>query len=676
MKRAIFSTVFSIIIVCFSSILVCLAINTHFTKIDQIETITKESIGSIECLKNSNILTANNGANHELSTQLKGIEDILMEETNAGVLDYLDDHPESDITSLWNQISQEIHTILAPKDPKIIMRYPKTKKRKVVMKNSQKSTALHSQICKEPSLEVFVEENNIDLSPSNSDPKISQISHRRRGKKYKAKLVGSPDGAYGSKLRAYSKSKHLEKFPTGEAVKEWLSYSHCQARSTASLLKLKGALAIWHNANVSRQIDCFFERLDKNIYFSLWNFSNSAHHPDKVSFTIERVKTDIVMAFFGGLSMIFQCSPMAEEVSIEDIVFDGWVYLQNYLNQVFCHCQDEISKHLSSPKHDPHNLSSPSNLPKYMLNLGKDSPVQPTLIGELLSNWSRETDFKPAQWKIEFSTYSFLSAIFTEGELRGKTIRATRLSRVYDDTKSPSFNFPCSMIPYISECDVEKLKNLKDSRPTIYLAKIGRSVMKEHMSFKQDVKIFFETLENDMVESLTRGINSISAGLRTDHSHQMIIEPIRIRNAISAVKFHMMPAFLGTLIVLSHHQLTKQVIQTLLRTGWETLQAYFSPWGKYLSENTSSIILTKKKKQAHEVSWYNPKDPIHYFCLHKNMVNIPIEPVWFLYELWYETAISKKVIWGQDIDFEPSPPNRDVLHRIISLLRTWGLTSQ
>ncbi|KAH9823537.1 hypothetical protein DFH28DRAFT_1118965 [Melampsora americana] len=474
----------------------------HFTNTHHLQPRTTgvESIDhclSSPYLNSRNILGTDDGADAELPTHLKDIEYALMEDTNFEVLEYLNKNPDSDTTLLWNTISQEMQS-LATKDPESVIQSPNPKRQRVGMTTRADHPVMeckHSN-CHQDSTSTYLERDQLDSLASNSDPEMFHSSHNTRERKSREKLTRIQHSAQASKARKHPKSKFQgsAKLPKIEGVEKELFYSHFQSRTIANLLKLKGTLALWHNHMVSRQIDSFFDNLDKNLYTTLWSSSEITYPSDKVILAIERIKTDIVIAFFGGLRMMLHIGQ--KDVSIKTVVSNGWAYLKQYLNQVFHLNQNELSKILSVPNIDPHNFSSPINLPNYMLKLDKNSPVQPSLIGALLSNWATEADHTPLQHKIEFSTQSFLSVIVSEAELRGKRIWATN-----------------------HELQMDELRKLKTGRPAIIFSRIAN--------------------------------HSISDELKTYHSDSVIIDSKRIQNTISAVKLYLIPAFLGLLISLS-----------------------------------------------------------------------------------------------------------------------------
>ncbi|EGG01219.1 uncharacterized protein MELLADRAFT_67260 [Melampsora larici-populina 98AG31] len=541
---------------------------------------------------------------------------------------------------------------------------------KAVMTISTKFPVLESQhtMVNEDSNVAYLKGNQFDFLAESSDPRIIQNSHNIKKQKHKAKLLGVQHGVHISKKKMNAKSKFQvpENVPKIEGVENQFNfhYSHFQSRSLANLLKSKGMLALWHNPEVSRQIDVFFDKLDNKFYSILWSSSITPCTPYQVKFAINRVKKDVVIAFFGGLSLI--CQRSQKDVSMKDLVSDGWVYLQDYLNQVFYPSQNKISTLSLQLNNDPDNLSSPSNLPEYILDRDQYSPVQPSYIGALISNWTKYYIFEPPHCKIEFSTHSFLSAILSEGELRGKKVLTSEISKVKDKPSFPTFEFSISMIPHLSELEVAKLKEFKGKRPANYVAVIGMSVLKKHKDILESIQIFFDCLEKDMEQSWIECIHSINGTLNTD----LILDLMKIQNVIKAVKSFMVPAFVGVLVVLHHNQLTNQVMQILLKTGWDILQDYFSRWRKCFCEDTSSIILPKEEKLAHEVGWYDAKDTLHYFCQSRVKKNFPMDPVWYVIELWYETIIQRRDSWVHDnMDFVPSQPNQDVYHKFLSCLK-------
>ncbi|KAH9814814.1 hypothetical protein DFH28DRAFT_1057980 [Melampsora americana] len=709
MKGAAFWQIINTSVLYLPFLIVQATISPYFIKFDQLQTKATEGIDRIdsslnqEYTKISNIPTEDDKFNLELSTHLKSIENSLMVDTDDEALEYLNNHQESDTTSLWDHISQEMHTILAPdttslwnhnfqeiptilesymphlwshtspemhticqpEAPETIMKLPTSKRRRKMTKPPTYFTVLESNPItshENPTLGIDYKESQLDAPVPNSEFQNLQISHKRQ-KKSKGMLGGIGQDEHAYTTQVYKKPQGSKRVARRKQVENKFSYSQFQGRGILSVLKLKGALALWHNPEVSRQMDKFFETLDKDAYSKIWSSSKTSYSPEHVISTIERVRTDVVIAYFGGLSIVLQSSP--NEALMTDMVYSGWLYLQRYLDQEFDLEQTELSKDSTLPNRvDSHHFSRPLNLMKYMLKLEKSGPVQPSLIETLILNWERES-IHPPQYNIRFSVDSFLSVILSEAKLRGKKIWTPKLGELNDDTSKPK-------IEYVSELSA-RLKQSIASRPAIYLAKIGRSMLEEQMEFSEHAKIFFEGFEKDMQQSLTKCIHFIRQVPETIKHNSMLIDPIRIQDAISAVQSSLMPAFVALLISLHQDQKSNHIKDILLTTGWETLQAYLSKWTTYLPEDPFSIFLFVKGRGKNEYKWYSAKEPIQYFCLCHHMEYFSIEAVWFLYELWYEAMIQGRFILDQDVDFKPSPPNRDISHKIGSLFLKMGL---
>ncbi|KAH9823556.1 hypothetical protein DFH28DRAFT_1018542, partial [Melampsora americana] len=662
MKKTNLSLTINTIVLCTSILVVWASIPTDLAVEDHIQGQIQQGIGHIdhfpsqEQVETNLIPTENHEDNPDLATHLNDIENFLMKDENFEVPKYLINHPEFDTTSNWNDRSEKRKRVKMTKSIGFL------DSKSIPIESHQKSTS-----------RADPEENQIYTSSLNVNPKGLSVHESTEKQKNKTEFTRVRNSAHHSQSSSYAKlnsqdSKNLSKRKSKEKS---FFYSQLHFRSIASLLILKGELTMWYHPKLLKQIDDFFLKLNKHPYLTLFSSLNPLYTSEKVILAIKRVRKDVVIAYFGGLSIVFQDS--LKEISIEEAYQIGWDYLKTYLNEAFDFSLKALSKCSLFSKTTEQNFLSqfrpPWDLMNYILNLEKYSPVRPSLIEDLMENFLRESIFQTLQHQIEFSTHSFISKILTEADLRGKKILVPSRCKPKETNLKTNIDFSTSIIPNSLDLDETRVQRLISKDPTTYLVRIGKHVLRNHMEFTQDVKSFLKILEKDMKQSLVDGINSMGGRSKLDHSNSMMIDLSRINSLITSVENSMMPAFLGMIIVLHQDQETEQVMEILLKTSWDSLKAYLSPWRTHFSENTSSITLNQEAKGTNSVDWFTPKDTIQHLSLFPN--KIPIEPLWFLYELWYGTMIQKSSNWAQilALDFEPSPPNRDLNQKILSCFK-------
>ncbi|KAH9814442.1 hypothetical protein DFH28DRAFT_971740 [Melampsora americana] len=462
----------------------------------------------------------------------------------------------------------------------------------------------------------------------------------------------------------------LETLLRTEEVKEGtLAHSKLTSQEVLKFLKIKGALTLWHNPKVSKQIDKFFNQIDKNACLNLFFPQNTPLSKDQVNSAIEKVRTHIVMAYLGGLRIIFQGN--ANEISTESLVSDQWKYLQNYLHQEFNISQKELSELDPIPaRAHPIHFSRPFSLLQYVLKLKNNTYIHSSLVFNLMSSWATQTIHQNTQYPLRSSADFFISIIEAEAKLQVKKIRYSKRTDIEKMASSPVLDRSGSMREKIPNKEIDPLKKIISRQPVNYLTKIGEYFKKSHNKVFEVAEGYFKTLEVQMNNGLCKDMNPSGGQDLTTINSDMI------QKVISIFKMSIMPAFIASLILFHQDQETEQVIESLIRTGWDVLQAYCSPWGKLFLEDKSSILLDAKHKAADDVKWYDAKDTIHYFLRHKDKNNAPVDLVWFLHELWYDKMIQKRDVWGENLDFAPRTPHRDVPNQIISLMERKGLDFQ
>ncbi|KAH9812215.1 hypothetical protein DFH28DRAFT_406478 [Melampsora americana] len=618
-------------------------------------------------------------ANYGISTCLQELENKLMEETDFNELDNIEDYSRPDLT-FWMHSLQGITTMDESNNIASHMS-PKPKRNKCIMTvPSQQVQVLGSSARGIPQHQAIAtpsETEHMDESTSPLDTEIVEISPQTRTKKQKMSVVDVQHdmGTFKTKRPSISQSKcSKDSLKIANLTQEKLSHSQFRARSVFILLETKGSLALWHNPKAIHQIEDFFDKFKKKHHSTLSSLSNPPYSDHQVEVAIRRMSHEVLLAYSGGLSIACQGSSI--QVSIADLVANGWEYLQNYLEQGFHTCMEEsfdlgqLYKRVNADY-----FSHPWIVWAYILRLGSSSSIHPSLIEALVSNWARQTIYKPNQYDLQSSEHSFLAAIVSEAKLRGRKIWRERSDKIEKKT-IPISNSLGVMKTQCSEINEDKLKRQITEHPGCYLEKIGNHLLENHKGFSSDLKSFFQTLEADMKTVLYKNQALTFGELRTrKHQNTMIIHFTNIQNTINeGVQNFIVPAFMGALVLFHQDQESDELIETLLRSGSSILKSYFSKWRNLLSGSPSSFILTRNSKAVHRRKWYDTRDSLQYLFHHRSNGIDSVEIVWFLYDIWYEEMIQKRLTGGEEINFELVPPHRSVAQEIFSFFTTRGIS--
>ncbi|KAH9819587.1 hypothetical protein DFH28DRAFT_1105329 [Melampsora americana] len=674
MKKSVLSAIiFSLVLYKFS-IMVQSNLHDIFGTPHQLQEATGSELNSIINLFSEYHPTSNPipniadiQAHHEISTCLKDIENELMQDTDPNGLEDLKDDYGSDISEFWIQSLQGINTFITPDDTEN-HKSPKSKRRKSMMAVPQPFQVLGSSSrgdYQASNYQTSSDINHSDASVSDCDPKIPEEFHQKRKQYHKEKAIE----VHQRNQSLRSQFQHSKNYLKHEKItQEGLSYPQFRALSVISFLKLKGALALWHNQKVSKQIDIFFNTLKVSPSLSLLSLSETPYSKDQVNLAIQKFRTDVVMAYFGGLSISFQ-----GKISTIDLVASGWEYLQSCLDEAFHIGQDEILQANPLPRMmKACYLSKPLHILQYVLSIEHKSTIHPCLIEALIPKWEQQTIYELEN--VKTSEESFLSAIESEARLFGRKIWREKLEET--EKRTPLMNkLVITIKSHKSELDMKNLIKKIQSNPARYLGEIGKIFLENCHDFLKEVDDFFLTLEFEMKRNLHRlKVLNVEDIQRIENQQIRIVNSNLIKKSINLVRLSIVPGFIGALALLNPSQEFDQFIKSLLlNTGLTTLKAYFSEWSKIWSEDTSSIILNHNIKSPHEVKWYDAKDSFDYFCQQNQRSKNPTDNVWFLYEIWYETWMQTRRSQGGELNFEPTPPHRDTTYEIISFFETRGL---
>ncbi|KAH9813120.1 hypothetical protein DFH28DRAFT_1109168 [Melampsora americana] len=624
---------------------------------------------STEYLEAYNIHAINDRTEPEVSKNLRHIENTLMEDTDFNKLDHLNNYPQSDLTIFWSNCLQGMSDIFEPRHVEIATQYSTPERRRLIMEppffQSQDLDLIHP----EPSHEEFgmdFEEDFLDPNPVI----LHNAPHNKKRKQIEGNVVGIQYEEQALNSAHPSSSSHLPKMDGLENKKNsWVKF---QFRTLVNLLKWKGASTIWHNSMVSNQIDHFFEQIDRNSYSNLVNPEGISYSLHQINEAVERVRTDVVLSYFGGLGIIFHQDPRG--INIQEFIANGWEYLKDYLKEEFLIGQHDSSSLVLPPKRgNIENFSMPFHLLHYILNLKTKSSIHPRLIENLISNWQSQAWYQDHHGHEKFSTFSFILAIETEANLQGKKVDNHPKTKKNNNKPPPKMTeYLTTMVPQSPGLGLTSTNIIYYSQ-TSYLAKICKQILGNKTEFSKKVENFFKSLKSEMLESLEKARASEFVQLnRTGSKNIRMIEPMMLEKGIKQVQAFMVPAFMACLFILNNNWSSKRVFKNILKTGFDIIQDYFSPWTKIISADRSTIILTSKVTQAKLVRWHNAKESLEYFCLHKGMVSV--QPVWFLVELWYEKIIQGKFDMGEDCKLDPTPPQTDMTNEIISFIEKNGIT--
>ncbi|KAH9808873.1 hypothetical protein DFH28DRAFT_1067905 [Melampsora americana] len=628
--------------------------------------------------RSDTIPTAYYQEHHEMSTYLKDLENSIMQDKEYHELDNVQGVHLSDSTAFWINSLEESNAIAEDEYLQGHM-YQNSKRTKSTYypDNCLSPSELHQ----DQTVERFLKGDTLVHSTSGYNPRMLEVSARPQTESHQVNIVDVQSGAYVPNTQQSPRSqiqfsKTEKPLRSGKLKQKVISHSKFRGRGVFALLELKGSLALWQNPKVSRQIEDWFNRLKrKSIYSSLLCLSENLYSEYQVDFAIERVRKEVVIAYFGGLSILCQGSSM--KVPISDLVADGWIHLQNYLEQGFGRGQENSLKFnaFHVPKAiEAHHFSHPLIILDYIVKRGHLPYLHPSLIEALVSHWATKTIYKPEKYNTNSSEESFLTAIELEAKLRGKSFWKYTQDEI-KNKPTPISNLAGKMKPDESDREMKKLiKKIGDHTPG-FLQKIGRYLVKDWQTFSNDVNSFFQDLETAMKDDLERAKVLTNGDISTSGcQNEMIMNYDLIQKAIQSVNIYIVPAFIGALILFHQSQESDDLIEILLSTGLSTLKAYFSLWKDIFTKDLSSIILNEETQVPYNVRWYDPKDSLHYLCLHKRMGTESVEIVWFLSEIWYEQMVHKKLIGNMKHSFELVPPYRPGAHEIISFFETRGIS--
>ncbi|KAH9813119.1 hypothetical protein DFH28DRAFT_376933 [Melampsora americana] len=675
MKMTVSSLTIIILGLCHLSPIVCPNINDHLWTLHQLQSKPSSHIESVDnCNEQysaaNNIITVGDRSQSEVLKHSRDIDHILIDNIDFNEMDDLNRHSGSDATTFWSYFLNGMNDISDTKyaesgkhdsDTRRTTLKTVTSQQPHILNSSPKPSLMNSELgecCKLDQIEDPV------LNPNTI---IKHQSPQTKKRKHMDIIAGLEDEAHESHHTPSFLSSQISKQDGVE--KEKPSWNQLQFRTVVNLLKWKGSSAIWHNSDVAKQIDSFFDGIDKNKYSSLLDQKGNPYAQDKFNVAVERVRTDVVLSYFGGLSIMFQVN--TSRMTIEELVDKGWQYLKTYLNQEFFIDESDLGLLVLPPKKQcGYKFSRPFHLLHYVLKLGSQSSIHPMLIENLLSNWQKKFLFENTHYNNNPSANSLILAIVTEAELREKKVwNPTKLRKKEGLALKPIITSSSTRVPQVSEVNMDKINSVVHQGETVYLAKIGGYVLKNQNPFSKDVDKFFEMLESEMLQSLEILISSDFAALKiSEGSETEIIDTSMIQNAIRNVKSYIIPAFMGCLFLVNNNWETENIFEHLLRTGFDTIKAFFSPWGEILIKERSSIILPTKAKAAHQVKWHNAKESLQYFCVSTFKGRVPTNPVWFLFEIWYENIIHQRYNMGEGPGIDPRLPPADVTNEILSFL--------
>ncbi|KAH9817340.1 hypothetical protein DFH28DRAFT_177518 [Melampsora americana] len=676
MTNTILLKIILTISVCHSFPMIRAHINAHsFLDDNPQRQVTKaiQNIGQVfneHCYTSHQVPTEDDQASFEVSKQLKDIENALMEDTDAEI-HYLNNY--SSHTSSWKQTYEELNAMIGTKDAENNMELsnPKRKSKMSTSRYFQSPDFSFKDNQRDSTFELDCQGfDPLSLKPDSQYLGISQPG----GQTHKELVISIQSDEHRAKPKPSSRP-HFENSETFDVSQQSIdtlsSVPQGLDSNLISLMIWKGQIAMWYNPQVSNQMGLFFDRIDKGVYSCLKRSQFSYYSPDEVDYAVTRIQSDVVMGFLGALNILFQGKK--NKPKMRNLIASGWDFLQKALHKAFDPLNAALN-HLDVYENQSHHdyFLDPSLLLHYILQLKPKSYISSTLIRHLIEDWSGTTIYNPKDYQIDISPSSFLSTIQSQVALRGP------IKTIWNDQNkfsSKQMNNSGSKTEKALALDKIKLKRAIAKNPAKHLERIGVNEMLNYKGLLLEVIKFFEWLKQGMIENLDKDKMLINADMKTKtHPNLVIMHPRMIHNLISLVHSRIMPAFLGILILLNRDQDGDQVIEQLLRTGWNTLQAYIERWKEVLLVDKTSIILPETGKAAHFIKWYDSRESLHYLCQRKQMSSLPAEPLWFLVELWYEEMTEKSVRGESLLGFQPSPPTRDVYNHILSHLEKKGLT--
>ncbi|KAH9811406.1 hypothetical protein DFH28DRAFT_982063 [Melampsora americana] len=577
-------------------------------------------------------------AEHVACTQseyLKFIEDELMNDIDDIELNELQYHSEIDPTLL--QILQPLHvdTVCSPQDVETAYHSHPSKRRKSIDTISTDFQVMNSNSRSNSNRKIpIVEPKNKQFVPGQSQILNSSLD--------------TENNKNDSNLDGLNTRPHQG---SGASRKHFM-YCLCRTATIITILKWKGGLGMWHHKDVSKEIQSFFDSIDRNEQLGLQS-GQSSLDPVTINSAIERVRDDVVMGFFGGLIIMLSGHPSIPPMRY--LMADGWKFIQQYLYGEFYPGRQHL-------KIEFEHLPKPFNLLRYILSLKLKKLVAPTLIETLLSKWAEQSSIKPYKHGIKVNTHNFLSKIESIAIVVGKSIvqHTSNISKTKMTSTSEIFIFK------------KKISlNTLYKKPCFLLEKIGREELKYQANLSDQIKTFFKSLESEIQTNLRESRMLMNLPFKSPSSlNSKVIDQFMIEKVIHTVQNSLVTQVLGTLILLHNCQEANQIKEVVLTTGWEALKAYLSPWKTLFSKDPTSIFFTSRKKPHANPKWYDHKFMMHYYCMRQGSSYHPAEPMWFVIEIWYEMVIGQRTNESGEIKFVPAIPNRDIYNKIVSYIKT------
>ncbi|KAH9811411.1 hypothetical protein DFH28DRAFT_900777 [Melampsora americana] len=615
----------------------------------------------------SQIIPALDHVAHTQLEYLKSIEAELMDDIYDVDLHEVQHPLKLNPASLWSNPPSDIDTFLQSKGSETSFDSPTSKRRKMF-----NSISTHFQVPDanpRPNYESMIHaiqgrDNSLVPQKSTSviDPWMASpdiLQHDDNPNLVRLKYhISSPIVYKNLGLQHSSSLKQ-----TGYSPQEPLQYSACQAKNIINTLKWKGGLVMWHNPELSTQIQYFFDTIDRKSHLNLES-GKIGSHLSEINSAIERLRCDVVIGYFGGLLINFWGYPNIP--SMHELMADGWEFLQKYLYGEFYPGQNRF-KGNPLVSIEFRRLPKPFRILNYTLSLKKSQAVSPLLIETLISHWKKQT--KLNLYGIKMDTHHFLAKIQSTARLLGKNILRKATDTWKEEYLSQSSNFQRSKSE--ESTSLTKWPPLSRIRqnPASFLEKIGKMESHDQTDILDEIHTFFIDLETDIIKQLHKAITLNDLLADQDCSpYSFIINHLSIQVVIQKVRDSLVPQVLGTLILSQDCPGRHHIKADLLNTGWEVLKAYFSPWKTLFVKDPSAIFVTETNDFFLHPKWYDPKYMMHYYCLRQLETHHAIEPIWFIIQIWYDMLINKRIKLTSDFQVENLPPNRIMYHKILAYI--------
>ncbi|EGG06355.1 uncharacterized protein MELLADRAFT_106786 [Melampsora larici-populina 98AG31] len=420
------------------------------------------------------------------------------------------------------------------------------------------------------------------------------------------------------------------------------------------MLHEEGNLILQANPRLHHQIASDLGTLLDSFFARYGNGQQWGYGMINLPESVEKIKTDIVTRYFGGLMVIFH--DVQKGPSSKDLLADGWRILYQELNMAIFSPYNEFYN-LAGPKNGSRSKSISKNvLLEDILKLRLNSTIPSSLVPNLIEIWAKETPFTPHKYGINLEEFLISKKIpMPKGQKRKR--KAEDVSQDYTVESYSTLWISMKKKAYDP-------KNHIKQRLSSFLIYFGRVEVRMPRTLLEKIKTFFVSLEKDILH----GLPGMGTKITNKTSTVPIMESESIKERVHLVmknsNENILPAFLAILWLTHQEQVSEIPWEYMCRSGWDFLEGYFSAWKQVLLGNPNPVIGVSRKKLFTEIDWSNASDTINYLAFLPYHGHMTLEPVWELADGWYDTLKRKEGGVIGALGHMVYQPSRSVIQRI------------